>query len=472
MKPKFRRSGLCLLLAAALSACAVVPPHASQARLLTPAQSGLDAEARLPALTSAWWRGFQDPQLDALVERALAEAPSLALAQARMARAAAASEAAGASASANVGLGLDATRQRFTEHGLYPPPLAGSVRNSATLQAGLSYEFDFFGRHRAELDAALGRERAAAAEAAAARLLLTTQLTRSYLALARVLGQAQLLQAQLLDREQALALVRQRVAAGLDSAQELRGAEAPLPELRRQQLLLNEQAELLRHQLAALSAQPQAATATLAPALPAAELALGESGALGVDLLGRRPDLVAARWRVEASVQDVALARSQFYPNISLTAFAGYSAIGLDRLLQSGSYQAGFGPSLRLPLFESGRLRAQLRGSVAEQDAAIASYNQALLDALRDAGDQLSSLASQAQQAAEQEALLRNAQASLELATQRFEAGLATRLAVLNARQQVLQQRRQALELRARTLDSQVSLLRSLGGGELTPTQR
>lgn len=467
---RFTWHGLSALALAVLSACAVVPPHAPQGRLITPEQTGLGSVSASFALQNQWWQDFKDPQLDALIERALADSPSLSLARARLARAAAASDAAGANELPSAGLGVDATRQRFSEHGLYPPPLAGSVRNTATIQASLNYDVDFFGRHKAELEAALGRERAASAEQAYARLLLASQLTHSYLSLARVLAQRELLGAQLQTREQALALTRQRTEAGLDTAVELRGAESPLPELRRQQVLLAEQAELLRHQLAALSAQSPDATAGLSPSLPEGSLqGLGNQVALGLDLLGRRPDVVAARWRVEASTQDVSTARTQFYPNVSLTAFAGFSSIGFDQLLKSGSYQAGFGPSLRLPLFEGGRLRAQLRGSVAEQDAAIATYNSTVLEAVRDASDQLSSLQSQQRQRAEQEALLRNAQASLDLATQRYAAGLGTQLPVLNARQQLLQQRRQALDLRAQTLDAQVSLARSLGGAAELP---
>lgn len=461
---------LSLLAAAALllAACAPIPKLNSPAKALEPAQLGLQAGAgpSWPAeLNSAWWRQFNDAQLDALIDKALAEAPSLAVARARIERAAAAAENAVAADRPTVGAGFDATRQRYTENGLIPPPLAGTIRTTATLQAGVGYEWDFFGRHKAELAAALGTQQAAEAEAASARLVLASQVARSYLALGRVLGQRELLAQQLGEREQALALVRERVTAGLDNSQELRGAESPLPELRRQRLVLDEQASLLRHQLASLSAQPLDALKTLAPTLPAALPLRAGVESLGVDLLGRRPEVVAARWRVEAASQQVSVAKAQFYPNISLTAFAGFSSIGFDQLLKSGSAQYGFGPSLRLPLFDTGRLRAQLRGSVAEVDGAVASYNGAVLEAVRDAADQVASLQSLQHQAQEQQALLANAQASLKLAESRFGAGLGSRLAVLGARSQLLVQERQALDLRGQTLDSQVSLMRSLGGG-------
>lgn len=449
-----------------LAACAPLPKLAPSAQVYRATELGLQSPtgSAQPAFHSDWWRVYGDADLDALLDHALSKHPSLAQAQARIARANAGIENAQASDRPIMGLGADINRQRYTEHGLVPRPVAGSVRNSATVQAGISYEGDFFGRHAAALQAALGQERAAQADAAAARLNLSSALVRAWLDLARVLAQRELLAEQLRHGEQSLGLVRQRVQAGLDNAPVQRNAELPLPELRRQDLALQAQAELLRHQLAALSAQPHEAVATLQPRLPEA-LRLDAEQALGVDLLGRRPDVVAARWRVEAATQGVAEARAQFYPNVSLTAFAGFSALGLDQLLKSGSRQVGFGPSLRLPIFDTGRLRAQLKGNAAELDGAVAAYNGTLLEALREASDQLSLLSSLQRQQAEQGQILAHLQVSRDLARQRYEAGLGNQLGLLNAEQNLLQQRRVQLDLQSQRLSTEVALVRSLGGG-------
>jgi NodT family efflux transporter outer membrane factor (OMF) lipoprotein len=461
-------SVLSLLALAVLAACAPIPKLPSPAQPLDGAALGLDVAATTPAeLRSDWWTAYQDPQLDALMARALAQHPSLAQARARLAQAGAAVENAEAADRPAASLSLDATRQRYTEHGLVPAAVAGSIRTNATLQAGISYDWDFFGRHQAALQAALGTQKAAEAEAAAAGLKLSAAITQAYLALARVGAQRELLQDQQQRSEQSAALVRERVAAGLDAQPALRNAETPLPELRRQALVLDSQASQLRHQLAALSAQPMDALATLSPRLPQA-LALNVDQ-LGVDLLGRRPELVAARWRVEAASRELVVARSQFYPNVSLSAFAGFNSLGLDKLLNAGSRQYGFGPSLRLPIFDSGRLRAQLKSSAAEADAAVAAYNGALLEALRDATDQLSNLQSLQRQASEQAAALGHVQASRDLARQRYDAGLGNYLAVLSAEQALLTQRRQLLDLQGLDLDAQVALMRSLGGGWSEP---
>lgn len=462
MMKKFQPT-LLALSAALLGACAQIPELPKAAAPLPAQQLGL-SEPTGQAFDSRWWSAFKDTQLDALVDRALAESPSLALAQSRITKAAALVEAAGAADMPVMGVGLDASRQRYTEHGLIPRPIAGTIRTTATLQAAISYEWDFFGKHAAALNAALGQHKASQADMAAARLVLATQVSRAYLQLAQVQAQAELVDRMTGERQAALALVRQRSQAGLDGAQELRTAELPLPELRRQRLVLNEQATLLRHQLAALTVQAPQALDSLQAQLPAAQPWPAEV-APGLDLLGRRPELVAARWRAEAATQQVKEARAQFYPNVSLSAFAGFSSIGLDNLVNAGSRQYGFGPSLRLPIFDTGRLRAQLKGSAAEADAAVASYNAALLEAVRDASDQYTGLQSLRAQTAEQAEALAQSQKLLDLAQQRREAGLGSQLAVLNARLSVLQQEGQALDLRAQALTHQVNLARSLGGG-------
>nr|WP_310733669.1 efflux transporter outer membrane subunit [Aquincola tertiaricarbonis] len=449
-----------LLVAGCASPGAMPPP----AQALAPARVGLVADAALPEVQPRWWQAFGDPALDALVDKALADSPSLQVAAARVARAGAAIDDARAADRPNATLSAEATRQRYTENGLVPQPLAGTTRTNATLQAGLSWELDFFGRHRAALEAALGSERAARADADAARLMLATDVVRSYVALARAQALRDVAQRALAQRDETLGLVRQRVGAGLDTHVELRQGEGALPEARVQIARLDEQMALARNQLAALTAQPPQALAGLQPALAPVQLEALPTQ-LGADLLGRRPDIAAARWRVEAATQDVAVARTEFYPDVNLTAFAGFSALGLGHLIEAGSRQAGAGPAIRLPIFDAGRLRANLRGRGADLDAAVQSYNGAVVTAVREVADQLASLQAIARQQQEQVAAQAAAESAYDLALQRYRAGLGTYLVVLSAETNVLAQRRIAAELKARALDSQALLMRGLGGG-------
>ena len=453
-----------LLLVGCASPGAQQPPLAGT----LPEAAGFAADTATPAVDAQWWRAFGDPKLDALVERALAEQPSLQAAAARVAHASALADGRAAADAPQIGLKFDATRQRFSEHGLLPPPYAGSLYNTTSLQASGSWELDFFGRNRAALDAAIGSQRAAQAELEAARTLLAANVARGYVALARVLAQREVAERALAQRSETLALTRQRVQAGLDTQVELRQAEGALPDTRQQIEALDEQAQLLRHQLAALSAQPPEALSGLGPQLlPMRAAPLPPQ--LGIDLLGRRADVVAARWRVEASTQDVAAARAEFYPNISLVGFGGLSSVGLDNLLKDGSRVYGIGPALSLPLFDGGRLRANLRGRAAELDAAIASYNGTLFDAAREVADAGISLRSLQRQMNEQRAAQAAAESAYDFALQRYRAGLTPYLVVLTAENSVLAQRRLNADLKARLLETQVALSHALGGGYAAP---
>lgn len=464
--------GLSALAAAlALQGCVNIPPTTPRQQAALDGSLGLSRQAKTPELDAAWWQVFAAPELDALVRRALDANPGLAQAAARLDRASALAEAAGALGKPVAGLGLDATRQRYSEHGLLPPPIAGSLRTNVNLQAGVVWEFDFFGRNQAQLQAALGMQRAAEVEAQAAAMVLSTQVVRGYIDLARLLEHSALLKAQMRLRKQAAELVAQRVGAGLESQIEWRQAQLQLPDMQRQIDALDGQIKLVRHQLAALSAQAMDALDALAPSLPALPGPWRDAAdaALALDLLGRRPDVVAARWRVEAASQDIAAARAQFYPNLNLSAFIGLNSVGFDRLLRPGSWQAGAGPALRLPIFDTGRLRAQLHGSVAELDAAVASYNANVLQAARESSDALGNVRSFALQLGEQDQVLQHAVAARSLSQQRVDAGLTNRLALINADLGVLNQQRVYSELRSQWLDSHVALIRALGGGWQPP---
>ena len=254
------------------------------------------------------------------------------------------------------------------------------------------------------------------------------------------------------------------MAAGLDSRVQLTQAEGALPDTRAQLEAIAEQLMRVRRQIALLGGQTPSALDELSPRLDALTLD-ATPATLGADLLARRPDLVAARWRVESALHDIAVSQTRFYPNINLGAFVGLSALGLDKLLQAGSLQAGLSPALHLPLFDAGRLRAQLGARQAELDLALAQYNAAVVEAVKQAGDAIGSEQSLQRQQREQSDALASAQAAHAVAQQRFGAGLSGYLVVLHSESQLLAQQRQAAELRSGLLGARLTLLQALGGG-------
>lgn len=463
-----------VLLSAAAAACAlalagcgspagvratVEPLSPDTLRLQPPDESGRFAQALEP-----WWRDWGDDTLTRLVAQALRDSPSIAVARSRLVRAEAMQLQADAVRQPQLLARGEVARQRYTEHGAVPPPLAGSVRENGTLQLEAAWELDLFGRRRAELAAAMGEARAAQAEAHAAQLLLSTQVARTHVQLARLLSLREVGARTLAQREETLKLIQQRVAAGLDTNVELRQGEASLPEARQQLEAVDEQVTLTRHALAVLLGQPPDALQGHTPALERLTLPT-DPGVIPVDLLSRRADVMAARWRVESAGQLTRAARASYYPNVDLRLFGGYGAIGLDRLLDPGSLQWGVLPALNLPLFDGGRREAGLRGRVADEDQAIARYNQTVLQAVQDVADALGSGRSLQRQRAEQAAAQQASEAAYRLARERYQAGLGSYLSVLSAETAVLAQRRLAVDLQARQLDNQAALVRALGGG-------
>lgn len=426
---------------------------------------GLQAPALREAFpsTPAWWESLGDARLNELVRQALAESPSVRVTQARMLRAQAMAGYVRGSDRPQIQATAEVDRQRYSELGLFPPPLSGKPITVGTVQLEGTWELDLFGKQRAELDAAVGQAKAAEADLEAARLLLSNQVVRTYAQLGRQIGQRDVLQRLLAQREQVLGLVKQRVQAGLDTAVELKQGEGALPDARLQLETVQEQIVLTRHALAALLGQAPDALGDLNPDLTA--MRLGDTPAhVPVDLLSRRADVQAARWRVEATGYQTQAARALFYPNVDLVAFAGVNAIGLDRLLDAGGQQWGLMPAIHLPLFDGDRRRSNLQGKVAEQDAAIASYNLAVLDAMREAADQISVGQAIARQQREQTQAQASAESAYDLALQRYRAGLGTYLTVLTSESAVLAQRRAAVDLKARAVDTQAALVRAMGG--------
>ena len=243
-----------------LSACANFADTPQSAVLRDAQSSGLPAaQKETTAVSATWWRDFGDEQLNQLIQEALASNPSLKIVQARLVRAKAGAEITEAASGPQLGVGVDATRQLFTANGMIPKPLAGAIYDTATVQLTGSYELDFFGKNRAALNAALGQARAAQADADAARMLLASNVARSYFQLARLNDQLAVSDRQLAQRTQSLQLVQDRVNAGLDTKIELRQFEATLPELRLQIEALKEQLSLANNALDALVGVPNKA---------------------------------------------------------------------------------------------------------------------------------------------------------------------------------------------------------------------
>jgi NodT family efflux transporter outer membrane factor (OMF) lipoprotein len=466
------RSGLALLAGTLLlTGCARMgrqdPPASMLDAHAVPAQR-MTGALGVPAAQwprQDWWEAYGDPQLSELVVRARAGSPTVALAQARVRQAAALEGLAEAALAPQASLGVRSTRQHFSANSNIPKPLAGNWAWVNDASVGLSYELDFWGKNAAGVRAAAGRVNAQQAEAQAATLAVSVAVVRAYLRLDQLYVQRDLAEQALQQREAFRSLVAQRVAARIDSNAELKQAEIAVPLARAQLDALDEALGLARGQLAALAGDgPDAGLAIARPHLQARQ-GEGVPADLSAALLGRRADLVALRWRVEATSGDIDVAKAQFYPTINLAALVGLQSLGFSRLLEGSSRSLGAGSLLTLPLLDGGRLRSNLALRHADFDVAVAQYNAAVVDAMRDVVAQLTSLHWLAERRREEDTALDAAEQAYQLAMLRYRSGVGNFLQVLVAQGQVIAERKSRAELDARASELDLNLVHALGGG-------
>jgi NodT family efflux transporter outer membrane factor (OMF) lipoprotein len=452
----------------ALSGCITPPKLDPEQPILGNEQLGL-ARSGLPQPSAPrpvqdWWSVFEDQELDRLMQQALADNPSLAQAMARLREAQAVADLTRAGLAPSLAFDAKETRQRFSGDDVIPRPFAGTVQWEGREGLDLSWDIDFWGRQASLVNQARSQTAAAALDTAAARLALCGAVAQTYIDLYRDHALADVAERTEAQRRRILEITRRRLQSGLDTRVELREASGAVPEAHVELLQARAAVALDIHQLAALSGRGAQVYAEIGrPTLdPAAILPL--PAALPADLLGQRPDVMAARARIEAARAGQTAAKAAFYPDINLAAFAGTSAIGFGNLFQGASGAYGAGPAIHLPLFDAGRLRAEYRGSAAEADSAVAAYNQAVLQAVRETSDQLSLVDALHTEIAEQQRSLDDAEAAYQLAEERYRSGLSSYLTALTAETAVLNARREHVALVADQAIARVSLLIAVGG--------
>lgn len=453
--------------AAGISACATVPDLGRKPEPRTASAYDVAGVADLGAWpVDRWWTVYRDPQLDTLIDEALAGSPSYAAAVARVRRADAVAEQAGAAdlPAINADASIAVAKQSYNLG--FPQQFAPRGYHSNTRVAlGLSWDPDVWGRNRAALAAARGEALAARADAAEARRVLTASIASAYADLARAYADREAAQATLKLRGETQQLVALRLKNGLETRGSLRQNDAVERGANADLLALDETIAIARNRLAALAGGgPGRGLALTVPAVPAL-VSTGAPQRLALDLIGRRPDVVAARLRVEAADKRTDAARRDFYPNINITGFVGFQSLDLGDLLKAGSSIGSLGPALHLPIFDGGRLRGAYRANRADYDAAVANYDQALTLALQEVADAIAGQRSVAGRIAQTEAAVHAAEDVYSGALARYQAGLSPYLAVLQSQDAVIGNRRALADLKARAFSLDVQLIRALGGG-------
>ncbi len=467
-----RHIAMAAAVSAVLAGCAELPAPSLPLQARNPEQLASERALAAPATTwpdDRWWQHYGDPQLDALIQEGLATAPDMAIAAARLRAAEASRQVAGAPLLPQVSANGSATEQRQSYNYLTPramTPEGWQDYGRATID--FSWEIDFWGKNRAALAAATSELQASRADAAQAHLTLATGIASGYVELAHLYATRDTLAEALRIRTRTAELFAQRFEHGMETRGSLREAQARQANAEGELLQVDEQIALQRNQLAALlGAGPDRGLEIARPQLKFEEhFALPPH--LAADLLGRRPDVAAARLQAETYTQRVDQKKADFYPNINLSAFIGVQSLGLDLLTKSGSTIGSVGPAFSLPIFSGGRLRGELRGAEARRDEAVASYNKTVAKALQDVADAAVSQQALAARLARGEQAVAAASEAYQIAKSRYEGGLSSYLEVLSAEDTLLTNQRSLTDLRSRSLSLDVALMRALGGGYQT----
>lgn len=461
------RLPIILPLVLCLSACSL-QPELRMPPAPVPAHFPVENQASgsgLPASALGWRAMFGDPRLQRLIELALENNRDLRLATLNVQAAQSQADIAGAARLPAVGLEGERTRERTLDSGSSRSG-SGAVSQHNGLNVALSaFELDLFGRVRSLSDAALARYLASQHGRDAAQIALVGAVAEAYFAQRLADEQVQLAEQTQADWNQSLALARllkkSDQSSSLDVAQaesQVALADAELEAGRRRLLLANNALQLVLGSPLPADLPPtqplerQPVIARLPAGLPA-------------DLLLNRPDLQQAEQVLVAANADIGAARAAFFPQISLTASFGYASTSLGDLFDPASQVWRFAPQISQPLFQGGRLRAELRLAEIRKSEAIALYERAVQSAFREVADALAGTASFDHQIEAQLRAVTAAEHRLHLSDLRYRAGLDGRLELLDAQRQLQAARQSLLALRGADIANRVALYKSLGGG-------
>lgn len=463
-----------LPLVLSLTGCA--PSHDVNAGI-TPQTPAMSVSSSLPAALqngwpqSQWWKQYQDPQLDALITRALTNAPDLKVAQQRIALAEAQARMAEAADGPAVNFSSDVERQKMSAEGLMGPfaltdPAAGTTGpwyTNGTFGLTAGWDLDLWGKNRAEVEGRIGLVRARNAELQQAQQLLASSVARLYwewqteAAIKTVLSNIEQ------QQEAIVAVDRELYQQGITSSVE--GAETDISAGKTQQKLAEVAGnmKIIEARLLALTNGQPSTLALHSVPLPAVQTKMPAS--LGYELLARRPDLQAAHWYIEASLKEVDAAKAAFYPDINLMAFLQQDALHLSDLFRHSAQQMGVTAGLTLPIFDSGRLNANLDIASAQNGLSIANYNKAVVDAVNQVARSATQVETLMEKNARQKQVQQDASRIVALAEARLKAGLIAGSRVNQARIPALEEQINGLTLQGQWLDASIQLTSALGGG-------
>ncbi|MCK5578112.1 MAG: efflux transporter outer membrane subunit [Planctomycetes bacterium] len=414
-----------------------------------------------------WWQKFDDERLNAVIAMALKHNYNLKIASLNVETALAEARIAGANLYPQLSGGLKATRATQNYIGLPFPGLEDKILTSRSTTYGaslnLNWEADLWGGIRAGKNAARANVNAARADLSGAKLSLIAQTTKVWFSAVEIKQQLEIAETILTDHRQTLKWTRERYERGLVPLTKLRLARTNLAASETVVSQWAEQNERIVRQLEILMGQ-----------YPAGELAVSETlnplknnvpAGLPSELVNRRPDLVAAEYRLFAATKLVTRAKTNLYPRFSLTSSVGTSSSELKDLTDGDFGIWNVMGNLLQPLFQGGRLRAGVKLAKARREQALASFGNAVLNAYGEVETALRTIEHLNQRLEQIELISEESEAIHQITRERYQRGLANRLALIDARRQSLAIRGKLLTIQRQQLEGRINLYLALGGG-------
>jgi NodT family efflux transporter outer membrane factor (OMF) lipoprotein len=415
-----------------------------------------------------WWERYEDKNLNRLIEAGLKNSPSIDEAFARLAKANAQSELAGAPLSPSVDANGSVTRTRQSYNNGVPSAFVPQgFKNAGKVTLDFQYELDFWGKNREGLNAALSEARASQYEAEQTRLIVSTSIAGAYADLARLYSALDDARQSADVRMETADLFQKRYEQGLENESGALQAKANYEAAEAEIAFLEEQIDLTKNGILFLVGENPDGAAHLDRPHVAKLKTLQIPQNIPANLIGHRPDILAARDRLEAGASRINVARAGYYPNINLVAFVGQQTLGLSNFFVHDSFIGGVGPAISLPIFEKGKLDGNYKGAWADYDIALAQYNASILNAIKEFADSRTSSNALGKRIERTQAALSASKKAYDVAKKRYEGGLGTYIEVLRAEDAVISNRRSLTDIRMRTLTLDIAAVKALGGGFL-----
>ncbi|MCE0495898.1 efflux transporter outer membrane subunit [Vibrio salinus] len=410
-----------------------------------------------------WWKSFGDPQLNQLIERALKNSPDIQLANAMLTKASSYVMAADSQFDPTLTADAAARRARLSRSEDYS--MQGN-RYGTVYDLGLngSYTFDLWGGERSAWEASVNNQQAAEVDHQAAKITLSNAIIRSYVELENSYSLLDLAHKDLERTQRIVRITQNLLNHGLTSDDRLYTAQsnaAGAQQVLKKRTLAIRQ---LKNAIATLVGEgPDTAWGIQRPTSQISTvLKLPED--LPANLLSHRPDIVAAKWRVEAASKNIDAAKTRFYPNVNLSAMAGFKAMLGDAVFEDVSRSWNVTPAISLPIFTKG-LTADLIEKTADYDTAVAQYNKSLTNALGQVTDSILAIKSLGNQLKDAEQSMHLADKSYRITEKRYQSGMGSQLEVLIAEDQLIQAESAYTTLKNQQQEEQVLLIQALGGG-------